>query len=131
MDTPICITNWETNGQKWVSVCYEWQQLHEVKVRRVQPTKTTILLSCLYLRKSSFTIRCQIHSGGTCTCDNDFLLKFRFSKKATKTLQNLPAEFHLLNIKSNGRFCQTFVAFIENLNFTNVLMLHEIANIWK
>ena len=47
------------------------------------------------------------------------------SKEATKTLQNLPAEFHLLNVKSNGRFCQTFVAFIENPNFKNILMFHK------
>ena len=51
------------------------------------------------------------------------MLKFTFFKKGTKIWQNLPLYLcmHYINIKSIGRFCHFFVAFLENLYFRRAL----------
>ena len=44
-----------------------------------------------------------------------------FSKKVTKIWQKCPSLFEIHKVKSAGRFCQIFVAFLENMNSILVL----------
>ena len=48
------------------------------------------------------------------------MLKFMFSKKATKIEKNLhrPFDTYLVNVKSTVKIWSIFVAFLENMNFT-------------
>ena len=57
-------------------------------------------------------------------CERGFLLKFIFSKKATKMTKSSPSIRHLSamwhNVKFTVEILSTFVAFLEYMYFTNL-----------